>query len=79
MFGYCGGAMGPGGWVVMIGLWGAVLAIAVWAVNRFFPADSRRDPQQDAAEHLQRRLATGEIAPRTYRQTRDELSSPGRR
>lgn len=79
MFGYCTGAMGAGAWIVMVALWGAVLALAVWAVTRFFPSATRGDRHDEAVELLERRLAAGEIDPQTFRQTRDELSGASRR
>jgi len=73
MFGYCT-AMGTGGWLLMIGLWGAFLALVVWLVTRIFPSDRR----PDAAEVLDRRLAAGEIAPDVYREAKHEISGSGR-
>lgn len=79
MFGYCTGAMGAGAWIMMVALWGAVLALAVWAVTRFFPSAAHGDRHAEAVEMLERRLAAGEIDTETFRQTRDELAGTGRR
>ncbi|MGW5193391.1 hypothetical protein ACWEOO_29360 [Kribbella sp. NPDC004138] len=63
--------MGAGGWVLMIGIWGAILGLVVWAVTRIFPTDK---PLRDAERSLDRRLASGELDPQTYRRIRDELT-----
>ena len=73
--GYCGG-MGVAGWALMVGVWLAVLGLAVWAVTRLFPSVRRRD---DFEAELDRRLASGELDPTTYRHVRDELAGAGRR
>lgn len=73
--GYCGG-MGLGGWLLMIGVWVALIAVVVWAVTRLFPTAPRR---ADAEELLDQRLATGEIDPGTYRTAGQELAGAGRR
>lgn len=43
----CGG-FGPVGWLLMIGLWGSLLAVAVWAVTRLFPSGKRTAGPADA-------------------------------
>ena len=73
--GFCG-AMGVAGWALMVGVWLAVLAVAVWAVSRLFPSARRRD---DLQAELDRRLASGELDPTTYERVRDELAGAGRR
>jgi putative membrane protein len=73
--GFCNG-MGAGGWLMMIGLWVAMLGLIVWAVTRIFPTNQ---PVHDAQRTLDRRLAAGEIDPQTYRLIRDELTGAGRR
>ena len=70
MFGYCSSQMGLGGWLLMIGLWGGFLALVVWAVGRFFPAERRRP----AEEELDQRFAAGEIDVESYRRARAELA-----
>jgi len=35
--GYCAG-LGVGGWLLMIGFWGLLIAVVVWAVTRLFPS-----------------------------------------
>lgn len=35
--GYCAG-LGVGGWLLMIGFWGVLIAVVVWAVTRLFPS-----------------------------------------
>lgn len=69
-----GGGMGAGGWVLMIGVWTAFLALTFWALARMFPAGR---PGRDARVELDRRPA-GEIDPDTYRAVRDELAGAGR-
>ncbi len=71
--GYCGG-MGLGGWLLMIGLWVGFFGLVLWAVTRLFPSTHR----DEATDVLDRRLASGEIDPETYRQVRQELASSGR-
>jgi hypothetical protein len=39
--GYCAGP-GVGGWLLMIGFWGLLIAVVVWAVTRLFPATPSR-------------------------------------
>ncbi|MFI7061731.1 hypothetical protein ACIBL3_12155 [Kribbella sp. NPDC050124] len=73
--GWCSG-MGAGGWVSMIGVWVAILGLVVWALTRIFPTD---DPLRDAQRSLDRRLASGELDPETYRAMHDELTAAGRR
>lgn len=75
MFAYCS-SMGAGGWLLMIGIWVGLVAVVVWAVSRLFPA---ADQRREAESLLARRLATGEIDPRSYRQAREELAGAGRR
>ena len=77
--GWCGG-MGVAGWMFMALIWGAFLAVVVWAVLRLFPSGRRRDPGgqrpagEDAAADLDRRLAAGEIDADTYQRQRDTLA-----
>lgn len=33
---FCG-AMGTAGWLVMLLMWGALIAVVVWAITRLFP------------------------------------------
>ena len=73
--GYCGG-MGLGGWLLMIGLWVALIAVVVWAVTRLFPTAPRR---ANAEELLDQRLATGEVDLQTYRAAGQEPAGAGRR
>lgn len=70
---WCSG-MGVGGWVLMIGLWVALLGVIVWAVTQLFPSA----PRNDALDLLDRRLAVGDIDPGAYREARSELSGAGR-
>jgi hypothetical protein len=62
MFGYFGG-MGASGLLLMLGFWGAFLALVVWAVTRLFPSQPRRD----AVELPDRRFAAGDIDAETDR------------
>lgn len=73
--GFCNG-MGLGGWLLMIGLWVGFIVLVLWAVSRLFPTPNRRGEAEDL---LDRRLASGEIDPDTYRQVRDELVGADRR
>lgn len=69
--------MGVGGWVAMIALWVAVLAVVIWAVCRMFPTPRRRpDPSLDPQALLDARLASGEVDPETYRSLRSHLADP---
>jgi hypothetical protein len=65
--GYCAG-LGVAGWALMIGLWGGLLAVVVWAVARLFPSSARGDDQ----DPLDRHRAAGHIDSDTYRQMREE-------
>lgn len=70
---WCSG-MGVGGWVLMIGLWVALLGVIVWAVTQLFPSA----PRNDALDLLDRRLAAGDIDLGVYREARSELSGADR-
>ena len=65
--GYCAG-WGVAGWVLMIGLWGGLLAVVVWAVTRIFPSATRRDDPQDLPD----RPVVGDLDAGAYRQLHDE-------
>jgi hypothetical protein len=51
--------MGVGGWLLMALLWGAFLAVVIWAVARLFPRNRAGTGGGDAASQLDRRLAAG--------------------
>lgn len=72
--GYCGG-MGLGGWLLMIGLWAALITVVVWAVTRLFPSGQRR---QEVEGLFDQRLATGDIDPQTYSTAGQELAGAGK-
>ena len=72
MFGYCG-AMGVVGWLLMLGFYGAFIALVLWAVTRLFPSEPRRD----AVDLLDQRFAAGDIDADTYRLVRRELVDSG--
>jgi putative membrane protein len=72
--GYCAG-LGVAGWVLMIGLWGGLLAVVVWAVTRIFPSAARRD---DAEDHPDRHVV-GDLDADAYRQMHDEPVGRGSR
>jgi hypothetical protein len=72
--GYCAG-LGVADWVLMILLWGAFLAVVVWAVTRMFPSAGRRD---DAEGGLDRHVA-GDPDTDAYRQMHDRADSKGSR
>ena len=72
--------MGAGGWVVMIVLGTALLALIAWAIARIAPSrsDDVREPRRstdEPVEILDRRLARGEIDVETYEQLRSKVSS----
>ena len=46
--GYCAG-LGVGGWLLMIGFWGVLIAVVVWAVTRLFPSTPIRGMPGDDA------------------------------
>ena len=82
MFGtvWCGG-MSAWGWLLMAFLWGGFLAVVVWAITWLFPRSRCRPSghqdavEQDAAELLDRRFASGEIDEETYRRIRGDLTA----
>ena len=65
--------MGVGGWAGTAAVWLAVVALAVWALTRLFPAR----PPGGARAILDARLARGEIDAETYRLIREEFDSLG--
>jgi len=72
--------MGAGGWVLMVLLWVALLAVIVSVVARLFPT-TRSDARDDVVEKsatpsdiLDRRLARGEIDGPSYDALRAKLS-----
>lgn len=65
--------MGVGGWAGTAAVWLVVVALAVWALTRLFPAR----PADGARATLDARLARGEIDVETYRLVRDELDGLG--
>jgi hypothetical protein len=69
MFGGYGAGLGLAGWALMIGLWGGLLAVVVWAVARLFPSGTNRGDDKDPVD---RHPAAGHIESETYRQMREE-------
>lgn len=63
------GQMGISGWLGMGAFWLVVVALAIWAVTRLFPAQAGGDPRAT----LDARLARGEIDAETYHRIRQEL------
>lgn len=61
--------MGAGGWVLMLALWGLVLALVVWAVCRLFPTQRTANPRAV----LDARLASGQIDLETYHRVLGQL------
>jgi putative membrane protein len=63
------------GMVMMIVFWGAVIAVAVWAIESFRPRESqsRRETPLAIAE---RRYAAGEISREEFEQIRRDLGAP---
>lgn len=62
--------MGASGWIAMGGVWIAVIATAIWALGRLFPADGGGGSHRSS---LDGQLARGEIDTETYRRLRREL------
>jgi uncharacterized membrane protein len=58
------------GWLLMIGLWSLLLLVVLWTVSRLFP---QSEPGPGAQALLERRLASGEIDPQTYRHLHETL------
>ena len=50
---FCG-AMGLAGWLVMLLVWGVLIAVAVWGVTRLFPdrTDTPTPPRQRQGEDV---------------------------
>ena len=63
------GQMGVGGRLGMVAFWVVVVAVAIWALTRLFPAQTGGS----ARATLDARLARGEIDAETYRLVREEL------
>lgn len=61
--------MSTAGWVVMVAVWAALVALAVWAVCRLFPTQRA----SDARAVLDARLASGQIDVDLYHRVREEL------
>jgi putative membrane protein len=60
----------PWHWLAMSGVWVVVLALAIWAAARLFPAAGTRPGPR---ELLDERLARGELDLEQYRLLRREL------
>lgn len=63
------GQMSTAGWVVMVAVWAAVVALAVWAVCRLFPTQRT----STARTVLGARLASGQIDLEMYHRVLEEL------
>lgn len=69
--------MGVAGWIAMIALWAALLAVVVWAVCRMFPTPQRRAARdRDPQALLDARLASREVDLDTYRSLRSQPADP---
>lgn len=75
MFGSWCTSMGIGGWLLMIGVWVALIVGAVWAIARILPTSTEPPPGPTgtAREILDERLATGQVDPATYERLRRDL------
>ncbi len=71
--GLWGNQMGVGGWVAMIALWVALLAVVVWAVCRMFPIPHHRAERGlDPHALLNTCAASGEAVPEINRSLRSQ-------
>ena len=74
-WGWHHGDVGIGWWIVMmlgmIVFWGAIIALAVWALRNGI--GSRQPPPETPQEILRRRLADGSITVEEYEQRRATL------
>lgn len=43
--------LGVGGWLLMITLWAAVIAVVVWAVSHLFPTGTQRRQAEALPDH----------------------------
>lgn len=78
MMGFGGMGLGVVGLLLMILLWGGVIALAVWLVGVLFPQAKRPGAasghELTAREILDRRYARGEIGRQEYELMRETLS-----
>jgi len=76
MMGWYGNGMGSGvGMIMMLVVWGSLVAFGVWAVSRLTRADTRPAPTETPRQILDRRLAAGEIDGEEYAEARRLLES----
>ena len=70
---------GAGWWilmmVMMVVFWGLLILGVVWLVRSLGPGHHHPHPGGSALELLDRRLASGEISPKEYRERRELLTS----
>jgi putative membrane protein len=66
--------MGWPGLLLMLVLWGGVIALILWGVSGLFPA-GRVSVEADALEILRLRYARGEISREEFLQARETLHS----
>lgn len=80
-----GGAMGAGGWTLMIIFWVALIVLIGLAIVRLFPSSfdggaARGDSADRSPERvLDERLARGQIDIETYERLREVLAGRARR
>jgi putative membrane protein len=70
------GDWGAGWWILMafmmVAFWGLVIVGVVWLIRTLI-SERHGHGGASAIEHLDRRLATGEISPEEYRERREML------
>ena len=72
------GAMGAVGMVMMVLVWAAVIAGAVWVIARVTRTEHVAAPPRESGRAiLDRRFASGEISAEEYAHARRTLESPG--
>ena len=78
--GWYGGGMGPLGWLAMSVSWILLLGLIVWLVVRLLPGSGKptRRLDESAVENFDRRLANGEIDPKTWHSQRAALRAAQR-
>ena len=78
MMGWYGNGWGSGlGMLVMLLVWGGLIALGVWAVARMTRGEAPRPPVETPRQILDRRLASGDIDAEQYAEARHLLE--GRR
>jgi putative membrane protein len=72
------GDWGAGWWILMAAMmvvfWGLVILGVVWVIRSLGPGQHHEHPGGSPLELLDRRLASGEISPKEYRERRELLT-----